>query len=632
MKKRIVSIFLVLCITFTLLPFSVSAVQTETVGPMTFEIENGTAKLIQCGETDGVLEVPETVSGCPVTVIGAEAFRNSKITGIQLPNTLETVERSAFSGSSLESVVIPGSVKILSNSAFSRCNYLDKVVVSEGVEVLDNSAFAGSGSYAIIAVTLPSTLKKLGSNVFCNSSLHHLDIPDSVTEIGEKCFAGVRYLKELDLPASVQTIGESAFEGSELKRLYLDKTSVQIIPKKMAFACSELEELRLPNAILEICDYAFSACNQLKAVEIPDSVTAIGPHGFSGCGSIETLVLTGNLEKLGDSCFMDCHSLKTVILPPKLTSIPSQLFEHSYNLETVLIPDSVTSIGQFAFLFCYRLKGIRLPKNLKEIPHSCFRGCSSMEYVLMTSSVKRINENAFDECDKLSGFYYLGTEKQFNNSIRPEYIMPQSAFTHAQLYLIDAYPDWLFGLYDMPSETNWAYDGIAFCLMNGFMNGMGDGYFQPGSVTTRAQLVTILWRMCGEPEASVEAPFTDCSIAWAEDAIAWAAENGIVNGIGKSLFDPNGAITREQLVTVFYRFCKEYLQMDVSATQSISKFPDAAKVSSWAKDGMQWGTAVGLISGVGTKTGTELQPKGSATRAQIARVIMNFCTNVVPQD
>ena len=115
MKKRILSILLVLSMTFTLLPLSASAVRTETVGPMTFEIENETAKLIQCSEADGVLEVPETVSGCPVTAIGAEAFRNSKISGIQLPNTLETIERNAFTGSSLESVVIPGSVKVLSS-------------------------------------------------------------------------------------------------------------------------------------------------------------------------------------------------------------------------------------------------------------------------------------------------------------------------------------------------------------------------------------------------------------------------------------------------------------------------------------------------------------------------------------
>lgn len=181
---------------------------------------------------------------------------------------------------------------------------------------------------------------------------------------------------------------------------------------------------------------------------------------------------------------------------------------------------------------------------------------------------------------------------------------------------------------DMPEKTNWAYEGIDYCVGHMYMNGMGDGYFQPDGTTTRAQLVTILWRMSGEPKPAKSAPFTDCNSRWAKDAIAWAAENGIVNGVGRNRFDPDGAITREQLVTIFHRYCRDYLAMDVTQTQSLKQYPDAGRVSSWAQEAMQWGTAVKLINGVGTPNGHELQPQGSATRAQIARVIMNYCVHV----
>ena len=189
-------------------------------------------------------------------------------------------------------------------------------------------------------------------------------------------------------------------------------------------------------------------------------------------------------------------------------------------------------------------------------------------------------------------------------------------------------PDAVYGFFDMPDESEWSYEGISFCLDSGFMNGMGDGYFQPNGTTTRAQLVTILWRMCEEPAAEKTADFMDTQDHWAKDAISWAAENGIVNGVGEGLFAPDAPITREQLVTIFHRFCKEYLEMDVSQTQALDTFPDAGSVSDWAQDAMQWGVAVKLISGVGTPDGPVLQPQGSATRAQIARVIMNFYLSI----
>ena len=109
--------------------------------------------------------------------------------------------------------------------------------------------------------------------------------------------------------------------------------------------------------------------------------------------------------------------------------------------------------------------------------------------------------------------------------------------------------------------------------------------------------------------------------------MAWAAENNITNGTSATTFDPNAPVTREQMVTIFYRMCRDYLDIDVSPAASLAPFPDNAKASSWAKDALQWGVAVKLINGVGDGSGNvTLQPQGSATRAQIATVMLNFVT------
>ena len=139
--------------------------------------------------------------------------------------------------------------------------------------------------------------------------------------------------------------------------------------------------------------------------------------------------------------------------------------------------------------------------------------------------------------------------------------------------------------------------------------------------------MTILWRMMDEPEASKPAPFTDLTQDWYREAVAWAAENGITTGTSATTFDPNAPVTREQMVTIFYRMCRDYLDLDVSPSVPLTAFPDNAKVSPWAKDALQWGVAVKLINGVGDGSGNvTLQPQGSATRAQIATVMLNFVT------
>ncbi|MPM08903.1 hypothetical protein SDC9_55219 [bioreactor metagenome] len=169
--------------------------------------------------------------------------------------------------------------------------------------------------------------------------------------------------------------------------------------------------------------------------------------------------------------------------------------------------------------------------------------------------------------------------------------------------------------------NDWFYRSVDYVYTNGLMNGMSDTIFNPNGTTTRAMLVTVLWRLAGEPAAVGSSGFSDVAAGtWYSEAVAWAAENGIVSGIGGSLFAPNDSITREQLAVIFCNYAR-FKGVDVSASGDMTQFTDSAVISSWASGAVKWAVSAGLISGKGNGI---LDPTGTATRAEIATILMRF--------
>ncbi len=177
---------------------------------------------------------------------------------------------------------------------------------------------------------------------------------------------------------------------------------------------------------------------------------------------------------------------------------------------------------------------------------------------------------------------------------------------------------------------NWAYPGIQYCVTHGIMGGMGDGTFAPTGTTTRAQIVQILYNLEGTPAVSGTTPFTDLTANWYKPAILWAYQNNVVAGTSPTTFDPDQPVTREQIAVILTQYMFHVLKMERTWTPAdLSKFPDGANVSSWAKEAMQDAVALGLING--TKAPDDkvyLDPQGSAARQQVATILMNFCQNV----
>lgn len=176
------------------------------------------------------------------------------------------------------------------------------------------------------------------------------------------------------------------------------------------------------------------------------------------------------------------------------------------------------------------------------------------------------------------------------------------------------------------SESDWFYKGVSYVVENGMMNGVGENQFAPNAPLTREMLAVVLYNMEKQPESTGVNPFADVKAdMWYTDAIVWANANGIVAGYDDSTFGLGDSITREQLAAILYR----YAQMkgyNVTEKADLTGYADSAAISGYAVEAMQWANANGIVNGM---TATTLAPQGTATRAQVATMLMSFCENVV---
>lgn len=185
------------------------------------------------------------------------------------------------------------------------------------------------------------------------------------------------------------------------------------------------------------------------------------------------------------------------------------------------------------------------------------------------------------------------------------------------------------GFTDVPDEGNWAHAGIDYCVASGLMSGVGGNLFAPKMTTTRAQIVQILYNLEGEPKVSGTMPFTDLTQNWYKDAVLWAYQTGVVSGTSATTFAPDLPVTREQIAVILMGYAVKVLGVTRTWTPAdLSVYPDAGSVSDWAKDALADAVTLGLISGASNDGQTLLNPQGSATREQVATILMAFCKNV----
>lgn len=496
---------------------------------------------------------------------------------------------------------IPGSIEFMDQCAFAGNRY-KTINVGEGITYL--SYYSLYGNKEATRINLPSTLTRLeeSSVAFCDNAT--VNLPENLEYIGKQAFNGTPVGEIITLPDNVSFVGDQAFAGyvynaDYTAQYWVGPTTIYLNGKLSNIGASVFRPDAKVIAVLNSQRNMVAGYTDLD--ELPtviwDGKTDIGYNDGSCIPEGVTVTLSGNVTIDGKLCIegklIVPHGAKLTITKNAVIigedNIVYEGCKHEHVKENI-VPAACTEDGSKTVV-CEDCGETLSTEVIPATGHSFGDWTVTKEATCFEDG---------EETRTCSVCEYVETRPIFANSDH----CPSKAFT------------------DLDAKA-WYHEGVDYALTNGLMNGVGGGKFEPDGQLTRAQLVTVLYRAAGEPDTGKQVnPFTDVADdTWYTKAVIWAANNGIVNGVAKNTFAPDDSITREQIAAMLYR----YAGAKAVKEDKLSAFPDAAKVSDWAKEALNWAVAGGLINGVADANGTaNLEPQATATRAQIATILMRW--------
>lgn len=496
---------------------------------------------------------------------------------------------------------IPGSIEFMDQCAFAGNRY-KTINVGEGITYL--SYYSLYGNKEATRINLPSTLTRLeeSSVAFCDNAT--VNLPENLEYIGKQAFNGTPVGETITLPDNVSFVGDQAFgayvyNADYTAQYWVGPTTIYLNGSLSNIGSNVFRPDAKVIAVLNSQRNMVAGYTDLD--ELPtviwDGKTDIGYNDGSCIPEGVTVTLSGNVTIDGKLCIegklIVPHGAKLTITKNAVIigedNIVYEGCKHEHVKENI-VPAACTEDGSKTVV-CEDCGETLSTEVIPATGHSFGDWTVTKEATCFEDG---------EETRTCSVCEYVETRPIFANSDH----CPSKAFT------------------DLDAKA-WYHEGVDYALTNGLMNGVGGGKFEPDGQLTRAQLVTVLYRAAGEPDTGKQVnPFTDVADdTWYTRAVIWAANNGIVNGVGKNVFAPDASITREQIATMLYR----YAGAEAAKEDKLSAFPDAAKTSDWAKEALNWAVAGGLINGVADANGTaNLEPQATATRAQIATILMRW--------
>ena len=582
--------------------------------------------IAMCSKLTG-LSIPKGVTG-----IGDFGLAGNGLTAVTLPDGLQSLGRGAFdSCASLTNTTLPAAITAVPGKCFADCTKLLNVKYAGTVTAIGDLAF--ESCKALTAAPIPETVTAIDKAAFTGcTALTDVTIPAGVSTIPEDCFRGCTALADIDLPGTVTSVGHNAFTGcTALKDVRCYGAAPAVEPGNSE--AHSFEPATVTVHYNPAMNWTLDADGKWQGYTVSDK----GACTHTDYDTTERTVpaTCGEAGRVDTICSNCGEVISTRELPPTGA--------HDWDDGTVTTAPTETTPGVRTFTCrgCDQTRTETIPATgahdyrfTKTVDPTCTDG----GYDLYTCSGCGATErrNLTDAAGhKWDGGTVTTAPTETTPGVRTytctvcgqtrtEAIPATGASTCTGGPSCPSY-----GLHDVAGPDYWAHKGIDYCVRNRLMCGVGAGTFSPDTACTRAQIVKILYNLSGNQTdySYYYLPFTDVAPgAWYYNAVAWAYCNDVTSGTSATMFTPNAAITRQQLVTFLYRYTVKYAPEFTGNAAPISAFPDAGSVANWAYAAMSWAVGNGLIQGNAHDNGLDyLDPNGSATRAQTATIIMRSC-------
>ena len=610
-----------------------------------------------------------------VTAIGDFGLAGNSFTAVSLPDGLQTLGRGAFDAcASLSGMTLPAAITAVPDKCFNDCTKLLTVDYKGEVTAIGERAFEGCKS--LTKAPIPAAVTALGNSAFNGCvALTDVTLPAGVTAIPDACFQGCTALADMKLPGTVTSVGHNAFTGcTALKdvRCYGAPPTVQ--PGGAAEHSFEPGIVTIHYNPDPVYGWTFDTDGTWQGYK----VSSKGACLHTGYGTTEnTVPATCGADGHIDTVCTNCGDVIATEVIPATGA-------HTWDNGTVTTEPTETTPGvrTFTCAVCSQTKTEVIPATgahtfvfTKTVAPSCTEagydlytcsGCGATE----KRNVKPALGHKWDsgtvtaeptEKDPGTMTYTCTVCGQTKTEVIPATgphthvwdegtvtVAPTETTPGVRTYTCTvcgqtrteiipatgsavcpggaACPSFRFR--DVPAPSNWAHEGIDYCVRHGLMSGFDATTFSPDTVSTRAQIVMILYNLSGDTTdySKYYVPFTDVRPGtWYYNAVAWGYDKDIVSGMSATTFAPDGLIAREQMAVLLYGYTEKYAPAYLGGAASLNGFPDAASVSNWAYAAMSWAVGNGLISGIASNGADYLAPSGGATRAQIAAIMMRYC-------
>ena len=581
----------------------------------------------------------------------------AKLKGISLPKAVTAIGDFGLAGNSFTAVSLPDGLQALGRGAFDACASLS-------------------------GMTLPAAITAVPDKCFNDyTKLLTVDYKGEVTAIGERAFEGCKSLTKAPIPAAVTALGNSAFNGCIALTDVTLPAGVTAVPDGCFQDCTALADMKLPGTVTSVGHNAFTGCKALKDVRCYGAPPTVQPGGAAE-HSFEPGIVTihynpdpvygwtfdadgtwqGYKVSSKGACLHTGYGTSEHTVPATCGA-DGRIETVCSNCGEVIATKVIPATGAHTFVFTKNVApscteagydlytcrdcGASEQRNVKPaLGHKWDSGTvtaeptekdpGTMTYTCTVCGATKTevipatgpHTHVWDEgtvtvapTETTPGVrtYTCTVCGQTRTEIIPatgSAVCPGGA----------ACPSFRFR--DVPAPSNWAHEGIDYCVRHGLMSGFDATTFSPDTVSTRAQIVMILYNLSGDTTdySKYYVPFTDVRPStWYYNAVAWGYDKDIVAGMSTTTFAPDGLITREQMAVLLYGYTEKYAPAYLGGAASLNGFPDAASVSNWAYAAMSWAVGNGLISGIASNGADYLAPSGGATRAQIAAIMMRYC-------